>query len=290
MQITPQNRISVYGGYGFVGGEFCRQFKDEVIRIDKHEVVPKTNKILYFISTTDNYNVFDSVTLDIETNLIHLVEVLDACHKMFGNKFEFTFISSWFVFGKQPHEVSKESPLTEESFCNPTGFYSITKRASEQLLISYCETFKIKYRILRLANVLGAKDSKVSKKKNALQFLLDKIVHNEDIELYDGGNFYRDYIDVRDCARAIKIAMEKDTPIVNISNGESVRFRDLIDFSVKHAKSQSNVWEKLDKPEFHTVVQSKDVFLSNQKLKEMGYSPEFTIWDTLENIIDDYQR
>lgn len=293
MQMEVQSSpISVFGGYGFVGGEFCRQFMEEVIRIPKHEIVPQSNRIIDFISTTDNYNMFDSTTLDIETNLIHLMDVLDACHKEFGNKFEFNFISSWFVYGKQPYDVSKESPLTEESFCNPTGFYSITKRAAEQLLISYCQTFKIKYRILRLANVLGAKDKKVSAKKNALQFLLDKIVQGEDVELYDNGDFYRDYIDVRDCAKAIWAVIESGrvNEIYNISNGHSYRFRSLIEYAIQYSGSKSNIWSNLHKPEFHTIVQSKDVFLSNKKLEELGYKPEFSIWHTLEKIIDDYSN
>lgn len=283
-------RYSIFGAFGFVLGEFCRQFPDQVIRIPKHEVVPSSPQILYGISTTDNYNVFENVTVDIETNLIHLMEVLDACYKTYGNKFEFTFISSWFVYGKPEFEMVDGFPLHEEAPCNPTGFYSITKRTAEQLLISYCETFGIKYKILRLANVLGSRDGKVSKKKNALQFLLDAIVHNEDIELYDGGKFYRDYIDVRDCARAIKIAMDFGTEkIYNISNGNSHLFRDLIDDAVKYSESTSNVWDKMDKPEFHSVVQSKDVFLSNEKLKKLNYAPEFTIEQTIHKIIDDYK-
>jgi len=280
--------ISVYGGYGFVLGEFCRQFKDEVIRIPKEEVEPQSNTILYGISTTDNYNVFENSTLDIETNLIKLMEVLDACHRKYGNKFEFDFISSWFVYG---HRMVANIQITEEAFCNPTGFYSITKRAAEQLLISYCETFGIKYKILRLANVLGHKDTKVSKKKNALQYLLDRIVQDEPIELYDNGEFYRDYIDVRDCAVAIRMAMDSTLPhmIYNISNGQSYKFKELIDFAVEYAQSKSTVWDKLDKPEFHKVVQSKDIFLLNEKLKETGYSPKFTIWETIQTIIDEYK-
>ena len=284
------NKIAVYGSYGFIGSEFCRKYVDEVIRVPKHEVVPPSNKILYLISTTDNYNIFDNVTLDIETNLIHLVEVLDAGYKKYGNDFEFFFSSSWYVYGKPEFDMVENFPQMEESHCNPTGWYSITKRCAEQMLISYCETFKIKYRILRLANVLGTRDAKVSKKKNALQFLLDALVHNEDIELYDGGNFYRDYIDVRDTVSAIKLVMEKGThPIYNISNGTSHRFKDLIDYAVKYSQSKSNVWDKLDKPEFHSVVQSKDVFLSNKKLSELGYKPEYTIEQTLATIIDYYK-
>lgn len=291
MQMEAQSKlISVYGGYGFVLGEFCRQFKDKVLRIPKDEIEPQSNVILYGISTTDNYNVFDSPTLDIETNLIKLMEVLDACHKKYGNKFEFNFISSWFVYGKSEFPMVTY-PIHEEAPCSPTGFYSITKRAAEQLLISYCETFGIKYKILRLANVLGHKDTKVSKKKNALQFLLDKIVQDEPIELYDNGEFYRDYIDVRDCAVAINLAIQSELPhkIYNISNGQSYKFRTLIEFAVGYAQSKSTVWDKLDKPEFHSVVQSKDIFLLNEKLKETGYSPKYSIWETIQTIIDEYK-
>lgn len=279
---------TVYGGHGFVLGEFCRQFKDEVIRLEKTDLEPKTPHIIYGISTTDNYNVFDDSKIDIETNLIVLMDVLDECQKKYKNKFEFAFISSWFVYGNSPS--STQYPLTEESYCNPKGFYSITKRTAEQLLISYCETYGIKYKILRLANVLGAKDAKVSKKKNALQYLLKAIIQNEDIDLYDNGQFYRDYIDVRDCAEAIKLCIDSHLSysVYNISNGKSALFRDLIDFAVSYAGSKSNVWDKQNKPEFHSVVQAKDIFLSNEKLKETGYLPKYTIWETIQDIIDDY--
>lgn len=283
-------KISVFGAYGFVLGEFCRQFPDEIIRVDKSERIPPTRRILYGISTTDNYNVFDSPTLDIETNLIVLMEVLKAAQDKYGSDFDITFISSWFVYGQMEFPMVTNYPLHEEAPCNPKGFYSITKRTAEQLLISYCETFKIKHRILRLANILGYRDTKVSTKKNALQFLIDKLIHHETIELYDRGEFYRDYMDVRDCARAIHIAMASQTgTIMNISNGESHKFRDLIDKVVAYAESKSLVVDKLHKPEFHSVVQSKDVFLSNDKLKALGYSPQFSIDQTLKDIVDNYK-
>ena len=48
--------ISLYGGSGFVGGEFQRMY-DSCIQIPHDQREPKSNKILYFISTVDNYNV-----------------------------------------------------------------------------------------------------------------------------------------------------------------------------------------------------------------------------------------
>ncbi len=290
--MDENKKWTVYGGHGFVLGEFCKQFKGEAIRLEKYEYSPSTPHIIYGISTVDNYNIFDSSTLDIETNLFHLMEVLDACQKKYKNKFEFIFISSWFVYGKHEFSMVESYPLHEEAPCDPKGFYSITKRCAEQLLISYCETFDIKYKILRLANVIGSKDTKVSKKKNALQYLLKKIVLDEDVELYNQGNFYRDYIDVRDCARAIKLAAESELPhkIFNISNGTSSKFRELIEFAISYSMSKSNIWDAPGIPEFHKIVQSKDVFLLNEKLKETGYSPKFTILETIQDIIDEYKR
>lgn len=271
--------VSCFGGFGFVLGEFIRQFPQECIRIPKHDIIPQSPTVLYGISTTDNYNVFDNVTIDIETNLMLLMEVLDACHKKYGNKFEFNYISSWFVYGP---ECAKENPFVEDGLCNPVGFYSITKYAAEKLLQSYCETFGIKYRILRLANVLGGRDKKASKKKNILQYLVDKLVHNEDVELYADGKFYRDYIDVRDAAKAIKLVMEKGTfSIYNISNGVSHQFRDLIDLAVKYSNSTSNIWGN------QTPVKSS--YILNDKLKLLGYSPQYTIEKTILDIVDFYE-
>lgn len=289
MQTEVQSKFSVFGGFGFVLGEFCSQYKGSTIRVPKIQIETESSKVIFGISTVDNYNIFDDPTLDIETNLALFMEVLDACHKKYGKDLEFNLISSWFVYGSTPS--TQEAPLHEDSPCNPNGFYSITARTREQLLVSYCQTFGIKYRILRLANVLGAKDKKVSKKKNALQFLLDKIIHNEEVELYDNGEFYRDYIDVRDCAKAIWTIVNSDQyGIFNVSNGISYRFRSLIEYATQYSGSKSNIWNHLHKSDFHSIVQSKNVFLSNKKLKELGYEPEYSIWQTIDKIIDDYSN
>ena len=283
MHTNKNEKISVYGGYGFVLGEFSQKYKDHAIRVDKASLDPPTNNILYGISTVDNYNIYDSPTLDIETNLVHFMEVLGKAHEKYGNNFHFTLISTWFVYGHTPSSV--ESPLQEASICAPWGFYSITARTREQLLITYCETFKIPYKILRLANVLGAKDKKVSKKKNALQYLIDKVVHDEPVGLDNNGEFYRNYIDVRDCADAIFLAMNAQTPhIVNIANEVSHKFKDLVKYAIDYSDSKSTMWEKLD-----AEHNPSSVFISNTTLKSIGYVPKFTVYESIEDIVDAYK-
>ena len=69
------SKISVYGATGFIGGTFCELFPDEVVAVPKEERKPKSDHILYLISTTSNYNVLGDITLDVRTNLNVLMAV-----------------------------------------------------------------------------------------------------------------------------------------------------------------------------------------------------------------------
>lgn len=266
--------LNVFGGTGFVGSNYVKY--NTCVLNSRDDYVPKTEDILYFISTVDNYNVLTDPFIDIDTNLTLLMKVLKNTKP--GSTFN--FISSWFVYG------DTDLPAKEDSYCNPKGFYSITKRAAEQLLISYCETFKINYRILRLANVIGKGDAKVSKKKNALQYLLNEMKEGNNVNLYDGGNFIRDYIHIKDAIEAIRLVVEYGdfNQIFNISNGEPIMFKDLID----HAATKLNYQGKfnfIEQPEFHKTVQVKSMYLDNTKIKKLGYFQTIDKYEMIESLL-----
>jgi nucleoside-diphosphate-sugar epimerase len=270
------DKISVFGGTGFVGSEFCKQYADEVIVMDRDATIPASNKVLYLISTVDNYNVLTDPFIDINTNLIHLMKVLDNCK---DNDIEFTFISSWFVYG------DTELPARENSTCNPKGFYSITKYAAEQLLESYCKTFNIKYKIIRLGNVVGKTDDKVSKKKNALQYLISELSQNNPIKLYYDGYFYRDFIHVSDVANGIKFIMENghNQEVYNLASGKPVEFKDVIDIAIDLLDSTSEVGT-MDATDFHKIVQVKSMYLDTRKVRNLGWTPKMNIYDILVDL------
>lgn len=272
-------KVNLYGK-GFVGGEFVKAFPETVVN-DRDDRDPKTQKILYTISTVDNYNVKTNPHTDIYTNLHVLIETLEACRLFYGSDFEFNFISSWFVYGFTDY------PAHEDSYCDPTGFYSITKRCAEQLLISYCETWGIKYRILRLANVLGVSDQKVSKKKNFLQYAIRQLINGETVTLYEG-KLIRDFIDVRDAVRAINFVMEKGeiNSIYNIGNGFPCSVEEII-YSIQ-ARLKTGQIVRIPVPEFHKQVQVQDFYLETDKLRYLGFVPRYAIFDTVKEIASFY--
>ena len=282
--------VNVFGGHGFVGSEYCKISKQDCIKNDRDNYQVQSANCVYFISTVDNYNIHIDSLLDINTNLIVLVKVLDEYRnyvKETGEKGTFNFISSWFVYGKDSGFKEGSRGIPETDSCDPKGFYSITTRCAEQLLMSYCETFDLNYRILRLANVLGKEDKKVSAKKNALQYLIKELEANRPVDLYDSGYFYRDYIDVRDCARAINLVVNNGelNSIYNIGNGYPIIFRDILRYARDSMDSASEL-RTIEQKEFHKKVQSsRSFFMDNSKLRGLGYRPDYDIQKTVDDII-----
>jgi nucleoside-diphosphate-sugar epimerase len=262
------NKISVFGGTGFIGGTFCNLYSEDILLVPRQDKNFETNQVLYFVSTTTNQNVFKDLHIDIDTNLSLFVDILNNCKE---KDVVFNFISSGFVYGNDVIDAK------ETDCCNPTGFYSITKRCAEQLLISFCETFGVKYRILRIGNVYGL-DKTVSLGKNVLGYMISLLKQNQDIQLYDGGNFLKDYMYVEDICRAIKLILDKGNlnEIYNISSGVSLSFREIIETSKNLTKSKSQISD-IQFPYNQKFIQVKNMTLNNKKLKDLNFSCKMTI-------------
>ena len=282
--------VTVFGGNGFVGSEYCKTSKSISLKNSREVLDVHCANVVYFISTVDNYNVHTNSFIDIDTNLVVLMKVLDNYRDYFKHNNErgcFNFISSWFVYGQDSGYGEGSRGIPETDPCDPKGFYSITKRCAEQLLISYCETFNLKYRILRLSNVLGVDDKKVSAKKNAFQYMINEIKNNRPVDVYDSGEFYRDYIDVRDCARAIELVTTegKTNEIYNIGNGVPCDFGKLLQYAKETSKSTSEI-RTIKQKEFHKKVQSsRSFYMDTSKLQALGYRPNYSIYDTINDIM-----
>ncbi len=272
------NTISVFGGKGFILGKFVELYPEISYIEPRENNVPKYDNIIFGISTVHNYNLYSNVQIDVDTNIKKLLSVLDNCKNR--ENLCFNFLSSWFVYGSQD-----KLPVKEDANCNAKGFYSITKRTAEELLISFCQVFNIKYRIFRISNVIGRGD-KFNKQKNALQFLIGEIKQNKNIDLYYDGKFIRDYLPVEEVCRAIKYLIDYSSvnQIYNIGSGQPYVFRDLIDYCVKKANSTTKI-NSIDAPEFHKLVQVRDFFLDIKKLTNLGFRSKINIYDYLDSLL-----
>lgn len=260
--------ISICGATGFIGGHLFERLINRAIVVPRDQRTMPSRDIVYLISTCHNYNVYHNIHKDVNTNLTVLLEHLGNLKP--GDTFN--FISSWFVYGNV-----LDLPAEEDSPCDPTGFYSITKRAAEQLVISYCKTFNIDYRILRLCNVYGPGD-KPTAKKNALQYLIEEMRLGHPISLYNKGEFYRDYMHVKDICAAIELVVDKAEKncILNIGGGEPLLFKDIIDYAKRQLKVTVEVGST-EPSEFHKIVQAEDFYMDTTRLKNLGFKQTISI-------------
>ena len=229
-------------------------FPEQVIKIDRDDRVPKSNTVLYGISTTHNYN---ELSADTSTNIGVLSEVLENLN----GDHTFVFLSSWFVCARS------DLPNNEQmDFAAPTGNYSLTKYLAEQLVQNYCASNGIPYIILRLANTFGEGDN-FSKQKNALQYLVNELRCDRDIPLYNNGLFHRDYIHVDSVCRAIEqiIDVAPRNEIYNVGSGRKIVFRYLILVARRLLQSTSRIID-IEPPDFHKKVQVADFYMDISKL------------------------
>mgnify|MGYP001364270919 FL=1 len=271
------NDISVFGSTGYIGSTFCRMYPDKITPVPREEKNFSTDQALYFISTTTNQSVFKDLHVDIDTNLSLFIDILSKCR---DRDVIFNFISSGFVYGNDVLDYK------EWYSCNPTGFYSITKRTAEQLLISYCKTFGIKYRILRIGNVYGL-DKTVTPGKNVLGYMISLLKKNKQIKLFDGGDYLKDYMSVNDVCRAIDLVIEKGevNEIYNIASGTSQSFRSIITTARDILGSKSELID-VPMPENQKHIQVKNMTLNTEKLRDLGFSCEMSFYQGLQTLCD----
>jgi len=270
--------LSIFGGTGYIGSNYMRLYPNNFI-IPRGQRHPDSRNILYLISTTTNQNVFNDLQIDIDVNLKILTEVLSHCKR---TDTVFNFVSSSFVYGNNVIDAQEGDP------CNPTGFYSITKRCAESLVISYCKTFGIEYRIFRIANVFGI-DPTVSKGKNVLGYLIRRLRNNEPINLYDGGYYLKDYMHVEDVCRALDTLMVfgETNKIYNIGSGVSQSFKEIIEYCKELVGSKSDIID-VPFPKDQEFLQIKNMTVNVDRLESYGFVPRMLLDQSLDIMCDIY--
>jgi nucleoside-diphosphate-sugar epimerase len=163
----------------------------------------------------------------------------------------------------------------------------MTKWLAERLVATFCTREAIPFRIFRLANVFGKGDN-YSRRKNALQYLINELRHNRPIELYYGGDFIRDYIHVDDVCEALYKGMDvlPLNDVYNIGSGIPLKFKDLIGIAKEVLGSTSEIMS-IEPPYFHKEVSTKDFYMDTTKVKNYGICTNLSPYEKLVRTILD---
>ncbi len=134
--------------------------------------------------------------------------------------------SSAAVYGDQ-----QQLPITESALLQPLSPYGASKQMDETLAALYTRSFNLPVVCLRYFNAFGPRQNPDSPYAAAIPIFFQRVMQNEEIVVYGDGNQTRDFVYVKDIARANILSAEStaaDGMAVNICSGVPTSIRQLI--------------------------------------------------------------
>lgn len=118
---------------------------------------------------------------------------------------------------------------TQESdaFQNPST-YAITKATQEALVLNYGRTYDVSCASLRFFNVYGPRQALSNPYTGVAAIFLSRLKNRRPPVVYEDGEQTRDFVCVRDVARACRLAVEKVSAAdvaLNVGTGRAVSIR-----------------------------------------------------------------
>ena len=158
-----------------------------------------------------------------QVNIDATVKLLIACKN--NNVKKIVFSSSSAVYGENPN-----MPLRETELVMPCSPYAAQKASGELYLKSFYESYGLNYVALRYFNVFGPKQDENSPYAAVIPKFISAILKGESPVIYGDGEQTRDFIYVKEIAKANIAACESDyNGIVNVALGKSMTINHLFD-------------------------------------------------------------
>jgi len=175
----------------------------------------------------------DMPAYDAEVNILGLINLLNCCTR-FGTR-KVVFSSSGATYG-----TAKKMPVDENTPQHPASPYGTTKLASEHYLRFWREERGLDFTSLRYGNVYGPRQDPTGE-AGVIAIFVHAILMGESVHIEWDGEQQKDYVYVRDVARANLLALTRGGgEAFCIATGKStsvnVLYRRLIEITGREAE------------------------------------------------------
>jgi len=176
------------------------------------------------------------------------------------------------------------SPIAtdEEKPVELASIYALTKYAQERAVLIFGEAYPTEAVALRLFNVFGPGQALSNPYTGVLANFASRLANNERPLIFEDGRQKRDFVHVRDVARAFRLALEsKDAAgqVINIGSGNAYTIRQVAEL-LADAMGLSEI-----EPEILKKLRSGDIrhcFADISKAHDLlGFEPQHRLEDTV---------
>ena len=278
-ELAKNNEVVVYDNFSSGKKEFLKNFNGKIIEgdildLDKLKEATKGVEVIYHLAADpDVRKSYYEPIKNFEIDARGTLNVLEAARQNDVKKFVFS--SSSVVYG------IAEMPTPEDAPIQPISNYGAAKSSSEMYMRSYSNLYGIKALALRYANIIGPRST-----HGIIYDFYNKLKKNpNELEILGDGSQKKSYLHVKDCVNATIFTSEKlnkNFDVFNVGSDEQISVKEITEIIVKEM-GLKDVKYKFTGGKIGWPGDIPKMFLSIEKLKEMGWKPTYT---TREAIID----
>jgi dTDP-L-rhamnose 4-epimerase len=121
-------------------------------------------------------------------------------------------------------------PTTEAKPPRLSSVYALSKYDQERLCLMFGQAYRIPTVALRLFNTYGPRQALSNPYTGVLAIFASRLLNGRPPLVYEDGRQRRDFVNVKDVARAFRLALEKDAAdgqAVNVASGSSISIGEL---------------------------------------------------------------
>ncbi|MSU55010.1 MAG: NAD-dependent epimerase/dehydratase family protein [Candidatus Taylorbacteria bacterium] len=215
----------------------------------------------------------------IQNNILNGTVLLEAMRETGVKKIIFS--SSASVYG-EPDRV----PIQEGDSKRPLQPYGATKLAFEAILSAYYNSYGIESVSLRYFNAYGPRDEQKPATR-AVPMWIKEILSGETVKTYWKGSQRRDYVFVKDIAKAhVDVLDLKGCHVFNIGSGEGVLMKDILSEIISLTGKSPTVEDQGERMGDPKILVAD---ISSIK-KAVGWQPKFNLHDGLLETVSYYKK
>ncbi|MBU1921820.1 dTDP-glucose 4,6-dehydratase [Patescibacteria group bacterium] len=263
--------IEGHENYEFVKGDIC----DEAL---VNELVKRVDAIVHFAAESHVDRSIMGAAEFIRTNVMGTHVLLDAAVK--NNKKRFHHVSTDEVFGSLSPD---DKPFDENTVYAPRNPYSASKAASDHLVRSYFNTYKLPITITNCSNNYGPWQFP----EKIIPLFLTNLHEGKKVPVYGDGMQIRDWIHTGDHNRGVDLVLHKgrEGETYCLGGGNEIPNIELTrKLLAIMGKGEENIEYVIDRP-----GHDRRYCISIKKINsELGWHPEYDFEKGLRHTVDWY--
>ncbi|MBI9079537.1 MAG: NAD-dependent epimerase/dehydratase family protein [Pseudodesulfovibrio sp.] len=254
----------------------------DTLGVDKSLTSCQPDYIFHLAANFANQNSVDHPYLDIQSNIIGTLNILEAAKKL-PNLKKIVYTSSSCVYGSQ--EVMAETNLV---YPHETP-YAINKLAAEMYVMHYATLYGLPGLSVRLFNSYGPYEA-AGEYRNVIPNFIHKALHGEELVITGTGEETRDFVFVMDSAELMcKMALSDigDGSYYNSGGGRETTIGELATTILRLTGSKSVL--RYTKPRVWDGIKRR-VSDTSKTRNTFDFVPRFSLEEGMKITVDWHQR